>query len=70
MTVEPGGLVTWTVDPDKIGETVDVVISVSEVNNPTHAATQDYSILVHADPANNAPMITSDPEEDFTIPQG
>ena len=59
------GLISWNPTGDQLG-THTVIVTASDGRGGT--ATQEYQIRVLADPTNTAPVIVSDPIEDFFVP--
>ena len=59
------GLISWSPTAEQVG-THTVIITADDGRGGT--ATQEYQLRVFADPTNTAPVIVSDPVEDFFIP--
>ena len=62
------GLVTWTPPIELIGETVDVSALVEDGRGGS--AVHEFSVRVVADATNHPPIIVSEPETQYVLPQG
>ncbi|WP_182866130.1 putative Ig domain-containing protein [Rhodopirellula sp. JC639] len=67
MWIDPtGGSIFWNPTVHQIGEH-PVIVQVDDQSGGI--TTQPYSVLVVTDPANSPPIFTSDPIEQYTLPQ-
>jgi hypothetical protein len=69
FAVTAAGGVTWTPEPERVGQLIAVHLQVSDGrSDPEGIDTQNYNIYVHREAGNHDPIIISEPQTEFRRP--